>query len=30
MIDIKPFIPGYDSPDEATAPEWDSRKHIDS
>lgn len=30
VIDIKPFIPGYDSPDEATVPEWDSRKHIDS
>ena len=28
VIDIKPFIPGYDSPDEATVPEWDSRKQI--
>jgi len=29
VIDIKPFIPGYDSPDEATVPEWNTRKHID-
>ncbi len=29
VIDIKPFIPGYDSPDEAAVPEWDSREHID-
>ena len=29
VIDIKPFIPGYDSPDEATVPEWNMRKHID-
>ncbi len=29
VIDIKPFIPGYDSSDDATVPEWNSRKHID-
>jgi tRNA-Thr(GGU) m(6)t(6)A37 methyltransferase TsaA len=30
VIDIKPFIPGSDSPDEAEVPEWDARQNIDS
>jgi len=29
VIDIKPFIPGYDSSDDATVPEWNTRKHIE-